>query len=751
MAEFRKGDVLPNPAMVLHDPARLAAVDAVRAIDEQTGAAFARSVNLAVRLLNADKALISLAGADRQYVRGGAGTAVPRHGEQKRLGWAFCSEVVASSRPLVIDDVQDDPEHRADGSVAATGLRAYLGVPLLLEELPIGALCVIDARPRPWNTEEKRALEQLSESVTSEIELRLDAAERDRLYAQTAVTAVVERRRSQQLQDLARSSLRINTAPSLDQSLQTVTEEARALVGTHQSITSMTTNLHWGQAINAISLSDKYAEYRSFDAPPVGEGIYVLVCRNNRPMRMTQDQLEAHPAWRGFGAYAAQHPPMRGWLAVPLITSDGRNLGLIQLSDKEDGSDFTADDEAILVQLAQLASASIEKAAALESQYEIARTLQSSLLPQRLPEQSAVSAASRYLPATPRAGVGGDWFDVIGLSGARVALVVGDVVGHGINAAATMGRLRTAVRTLADVDPTPEELLTRLDDLVSRPPAESGTDDDDRLGIEGEAALGATCLYAVYDPVAGRCALACAGHPVPVIVAPDGRAQFLDVPVGPPLGVGGVPFETAEVDVPEGSLLAFYTDGLVESRNRDLDAGLEELRRTLAEPYDSLEELCDDVLKALLPEPPADDAALLLVRPHGLDKARVATWDIAAEPAEVARARARVAHTLTTGGLDEVGFVTELVVSELVTNAIRYGRPPLQLRLIYDRTVICEVSDTSSTAPHLRRAAAFDEGGRGLMLVAQLTQRWGTRHAHEGKTIWCEQALPTAGPLPDHH
>ncbi|MFB7109605.1 SpoIIE family protein phosphatase [Streptomyces sp. NPDC056291] len=745
MAELGKAGNPPNPAAVLREPSRLAAVDAVRGVDELTRDAFARSVCLAVRLLDTRMALISLAGADRQFIRGGVGRAVPQHGEQERVDWCFCSEVVVSGRPLVIDDVRNDSVHRSDRAVAATGMRAYLGVPLLLEELSIGALYVIDTRPRLWDKEQWRALEQLGASVMSEIRLRLDAAERGRLYEQAAAAAAVEHRRSQQLQDLARAGLRINAAPSLDYALQTVTEEARSLVGTHQSVTSMTTNLRWAQAINAVSLSDKYGEYRFFDAPPVGEGIYVLVCKDNRPMRMTQNELEAHPAWRGFGSYAAVHPPMRGWLAVPLIGTDGRNLGLIQLSDKQDGSDFTADDEAILVQLAQLASASIEKAAALENQYEIARALQSSLLPQQLPEHSAVSAASRYLPAAPRAGVGGDWFDVIGLSGARVALVVGDVVGHGIHAAAAMGRLRTAVRTLADVDPTPEELLTRLDDLVSRQSAESGADEGADPARGGAVDVGTTCLYAVYDPVAGRCSLAGAGHPVPIIVAPDGSADFLDLPSGPPLGVGGVPFETVELEVPEGSLLAFYTDGLVESRQRDLEAGLEELREALTEPCASLEALCDHVVKTLLPEPPADDAALLLVRPHGLDETRVATWDIAAEPAEVARIRARTARLLATWGLEEIGFVTELVVSELVTNAIRYGQPPIQMRLIYDRTIICEVSDASSTAPHLHQARIFDEGGRGLMLVARLTQRWGTRHARDGKTIWCEQALPVEG------
>ncbi|MGW4750752.1 ATP-binding SpoIIE family protein phosphatase, partial [Streptomyces sp. NPDC004290] len=209
---------------------------------------------------------------------------------------------------------------------------------------------------------------------------------------------------------------------------------------------------------------------------------------------------------------------------------------------------------------------------------------------------------------------------------------------------------------------------------------------------------------AVYVPVAGRCSLACAGHPAPVIVSPDGSAGFLELPAGPPLGVGGVPFETTELEVPEGSLLAFYTDGLVESRQRDLESGLEELRQALTEPCDSLETLCDHVLKRLLSEPPADDAALLLVRLHGLNQTRVATWDVAAEPAAVARIRAGAARRLEEWGLEEIGFVTELVVSELVTNAIRYGQPPVQLRLIHDRDLICEVSDAGSSSPHLRRA-----------------------------------------------
>src|SRR5205085_10940661 len=201
--------------------------------------------------------------------------------------------------------------------------------------------------------------------------------------------------------------------------------------------------------------------------------------------------------------------------------------------------------------------------------------LQRSLRTERLPQQWEVEADIRYLTGRANGGVGGDWFDVIPLSGARVSLVVGDVVGHGIRAAATMGRLRTAVRTLADVDLPPDELLTRLDDLVSRLSADADSDDGD----DAENDVGATCLYAVYDPVSRRCSLASAGHPLPVLVTPDGTASFLDLPAGPPLGLGGLPFESSEIDLPTGSVLALYTDGLIESRYHDIDLGFERLRR----------------------------------------------------------------------------------------------------------------------------------------------------------------------------
>ncbi|MER5699738.1 SpoIIE family protein phosphatase [Streptomyces mirabilis] len=428
---------------------------------------------------------------------------------------------------------------------------------------------------------------------------------------------------------------------------------------------------------------------------------------------------------------------IRSWLQVPVIAR-GTTLGVALFGRWRSDEPFEEDDLTLAEELVARAAVCLDNARRFTRERTAALALQRSLLPQRLPDLSAVEAASRYFPAEPRLGVGGDWFDVIPLSGARVALVVGDVVGHGFQAAAAMGRLRTAVRTLADVDVAPDELLTQLDDLVIRLSDEPETQDD----MGGTGVAGATCLYAVYDPVSGRCSIARAGHPAPLVVRPDGTSGFMDLPAGPLLGLGGMPFETVEVDLPEGGLIAFYTDGLIESRDRAIDAGMDMLSCALTAPADSLEDLCDRAVRALLPERPEDDAALLLVRPLRLDAAEVVSWDLPADPVVVARVRADAARQLESWGLTEASFVTELVVSELVTNAIRYGAEPIRLRLIRDRTLICEVSDGSSTAPHLRRARVFDEGGRGLLLVAQLTDRWGSRQHDRGKTIWCEQTLP---------
>ncbi|WP_374200759.1 SpoIIE family protein phosphatase [Streptomyces bambusae] len=424
-------------------------------------------------------------------------------------------------------------------------------------------------------------------------------------------------------------------------------------------------------------------------------------------------------------------------IAVPL-RARGVVLGMVGYWRGQGSPPFDEEDVSFAEELTARAALSIDNARRYTREHTVADTLQRSLLPRRVPEQSAVEVAHVYLAA--RAGVGGDWFDVIPLPGARVALVVGDVVGHGLHAAATMGRLRTAVYNFSSLDVPPDELLSHVDELV----AHIDTDEQEWQGITG-----ATCLYAVYDPVSGRVTAATAGHPGPALVRPDGTVSFPDVPVSPPLGLGvGLPRETAELTLPEGSLLALFTDGLIESRDRDPDVGLAALRAALAGPARSPAETCTAVIDAVLPARPSDDVALLVARTRRLDPARIAEWDVSPDPAEVSRVRNACARRLDRWGLDDIAFTTELILSELITNAIRYGTEPIRVRLLYDRSLICEVSDGSSTSPHLRRAEATDEGGRGLFLVAQFAQRWGTRYTARGKIIWSEQALHDAAAPP---
>ncbi|AVZ71321.1 protein phosphatase [Streptomyces lunaelactis] len=432
-------------------------------------------------------------------------------------------------------------------------------------------------------------------------------------------------------------------------------------------------------------------------------------------------------------------------LVVPL-RAGGSTLGLVTFLRDSPLTTFDDGEVALADELAARTAVCIDNARRFTRERMASLALQRQLLPQHLPQQSAGEVAYRYLPTDDVTGVGGDWFDVIALSGTRVGLVVGDVVGHGLQAAATMGRLRTTVRALAQLDLSPDELLTRLDDLVSQ----SAEDQSDASGALADPheddATGATCLYAVYDPVSRRCVMARAGHLPPAIVDPDGRLSFPELPAGPPLGLGGLPFESMEIELPVGSLVALFTDGLVEARDRDIDEGLEILGRVLGDRGASLEELCDSALSALLPDGTTpDDIALLLVRTRELDAGQVADWELPAEPVAVGHARELAIGQLHKWGLEELSFSTELVVSELVTNAVRHAGGPLHLRLIRDRTLLCEVADAGHTSPHLRHSAEDDEGGRGLFIVAQLVHRWGTRYTQSGKTIWTEQAFPSDG------
>ncbi|WP_406728709.1 SpoIIE family protein phosphatase [Streptomyces sp. GD-15H] len=405
---------------------------------------------------------------------------------------------------------------------------------------------------------------------------------------------------------------------------------------------------------------------------------------------------------------------------------------------------FSEDDLNLAEDLVSRAAVCLDNARRYTRERDATLVLQRSLLPRRLPELDAVEVSACYRPADELTGLGGDWYDLIPLSGARVALVVGEVPGHGIDAAAAMGRLRTAVRTLAALDLPPEEVLAHLDDLVSGPARDEGAEPE---GTYGQS-VGSGCLYVVYDPVDGRCAMAAAGHPVPALVTPDGTVGFVDLLVGPPLGVGGPPFEAMELSLAEGSTLALHTDGLLtDTETGSTAGGQDRLLQALQEAPPSLETRCRAVVDALVPVRPYDDVALLTARTRLLDADQVAVRDLPVDPAVVAEARRTATRQLAHWGLDELVFTTELIVSELVTNAIRHAVGPVRLRLIRERALVCEVFDGGATTPHLRHPRAMDEGGRGLLLVSQLAQRWGTRFVPDGKVIWAEQSLTGPGDL----
>ncbi|MEU7359638.1 MULTISPECIES: SpoIIE family protein phosphatase [Streptomyces] len=433
-------------------------------------------------------------------------------------------------------------------------------------------------------------------------------------------------------------------------------------------------------------------------------------------------------------------------LAVPMVAHD-TVVGLAQFARTKGSEPFGDRDRDLAVELAARAAVCIDNARLYRREHERALILQRSLLPPGDPEASGLDIACRYLPGNAATEVGGDWFDVIELPGHRTALVVGDVMGRGLRAAVAMGELRTAVRTLALLDLEPAEVLSALDEIARGLGTPGGVQQATRTARQprdadlSEVYL-ATCVYAVYDSVTRRCTFANAGHLPPVLVEPGETALMLDVPPGMPLGVGGEPFEEVEVELPEGALLALYTDGLVESRDHPLDEGLQAFVGALTDPCRPLEDVCDHVLNTLDTHHGEDDIALLMARVQGLPAESVGDWTLPREPRSVGRAREYARGQLLSWDLEPLVDTTELLVSELVTNALRYGEGDIRLRLLLDRTLVCEVWDSGLVQPRRRRARDTDEGGRGLQLVGLLSAAWGSRRTPRGKTVWFELPLP---------
>jgi serine phosphatase RsbU (regulator of sigma subunit)/anti-sigma regulatory factor (Ser/Thr protein kinase) len=472
------------------------------------------------------------------------------------------------------------------------------------------------------------------------------------------------------------------------------------------------------------------------------ESLFGRVLRTGMPETMdAATELEDISGQGDPRVRAAYRLGVHSLLVVPL-RARGIVLGLLILDRAGRREGFDHDDVVFATELADRAGASLDNARLYARERAAALMLQRSLLPQTVVQPPGMEVGYRYVPGSSGAEVGGDWFDVIPLPRGRTALVVGDVMGHGLRAAATMGRLRTAVRTLAGLDLPPHRLLQKVHDLA------------DDLAQGPEEALIATCVYAVYDPATRKLVLSKAGHTEPLLITPaagapgperlvGGAATVLALPSGAPIGVGGVPFEVTELTVPEGSLLALYTDGLVESRTEDIDVGTRRLSAVLELPHASVEEACEAVVRTLDQGQEPDDVALLLARLGGVPEPtalREERWTLSAEPSAPAYARRLVRATLPEWGEEHLLDTTELLVSELVTNAVRYASAPIGLRLaLREESLLVEVADPLPDPPREREAAGTDEGGRGLQLVHRLAHRWGTRAEGDGKVVWFEQ------------
>ncbi|MFG2886387.1 SpoIIE family protein phosphatase [Streptomyces sp. NPDC048297] len=434
--------------------------------------------------------------------------------------------------------------------------------------------------------------------------------------------------------------------------------------------------------------------------------------------------LPADPDRAAAIAQSAAHS-----LIVAPLALRGQAMGVVSFYRHGTEEPFDEEDIALTADVCAHAALCIDNARRYARERTIATTIKRRLLPQRPTATSAVDFAHLHIPGP---GAGGAWFDVIELAGARTALVLGDVAGRGIATATTMGQLRTAIHSLVTLDLEPDELMARLGDTAARLAADrAALPAGDSLHAQP---LTAGCLIAVYDAVEQRCTIVRAGLSDPYAVYPDGSSARVPVPEGPVLaGSDHAPFPATTVDLPEGSTLALG--------NEDLLAPSGQVCALLAAGVDQpLADLCDTVAYALRNRDETE-RLLLLGRVKAFPGDQVMVLPLPAENQAAPLARAATRRQLEAWNIgEEDAFTAEIIVSELVGNAVRYGAPPHRLRLILDQRLTCEVSDAAQCAPHLKHARTVDEDGRGLFIIASLADNWGTRYSGEGKTVWAQQS-----------
>ncbi len=553
-----------DPTAVLRDPERLAALRRLQILDSPPTPAFERRVRLVARFLDVPLAFVAFLDAERQFVKSATGLAEPWASERNLpLDWGFCPFAVARGAPLLIDNAGGDDVLGRNWVVTEFGMVAYVGVPLVDDAgYAVGVISAVDVRPRAWSDDQVELLSLFADSLMVQLQLQTELEKNQRLVEISARAANREHTRAGQLRGLAETAMLATSTMALDERLRVVTEQARSLIGTRAAVVTVVAN-HSSEPINYLSVADEHGT------------------------RVDEDPLAADA------------------ISMPLLGQDGRSLGTIRISEKVDGSDFTEEDKVIFEQLARIASVAIESIQEYEREHEIATTLQESFLPQELPDVKGLDLAADYLPSTIGMAVGGDWYDAVPISDSSVALVVGDVVGHGVRAAAIMGQMRNALRTYLLEGLRPSRVLERLD----------------RMAEGFDAGDFATVVVVELEPETGFVRWSSAGQLPPLVVPPgDADGAYLEGSVAPPAG-SGLPAVHSEFSarLEPGTTLVLYTDGLVESRTQPLDEGLRRLRASTVAALGGDDDGCRNargIVQALIAEltgPDREDDVALLV------------------------------------------------------------------------------------------------------------------------------------------
>ncbi|PRY01651.1 SpoIIE family protein phosphatase [Allonocardiopsis opalescens] len=670
----------------LDDPDRLDALRRLSLLDTSTPPAFDRLARVAARTLGAPIGLVNIIERDSQFFKGCSGLTM----RAMPISWGFCSRVLAQDAPLLLNDLRADTELAENPATSVVGIGAYAGVPLRDRSGNVlGTLCVCDYEAREWTGDDIEALADIAESVLTEITLRVEADEHSRLLAGFEDTPCL---------------VAITRGPN--HALAYANAAHQRVFGVAREGTPSKSAFPGAVESGWLPLLDRV----------LGTGL---------PARIIETEVKPHGAPPDTREYFT-------FVCNPLRTLAG-------------------DVDSILTVAVDVTDQMLTQQELRESRQHIrdtALTLQRSLLLEEPHDPGTLEVATRYVTgsreldddegadggqgaeADTMPEVGGDWFDVIPLGVGRTALIIGDVMGRGVRAAAVMGQMRTAVRSYARLDLPPTEILGLLDDLVEEVAPEQFV----------------TCVYAVYDPTERELVYASAGHLPPLLVRPDGSVERLESAKGAPLGVQAGPYVAGRIRLPIGSTVALYTDGLVEDPGQDIDTGIDSLASLLGESWTELDDECDRVLKRLRSQRHhLDDAALLLFRiPEIAGRRRHSVLKLPAE-----RASAGNARDFTAGALREWAIPQStvddvvLVVSELVSNALRHAGSPVELHLRHENGQIhLDVRDNNGDLPRQRPRESLEENGRGLQIVGMLGQRWGARRTEAGKSVWCEFAAP---------